>query len=238
MLNPIPIVPLTDFVCVIVLLFLNVHLHKRVMESPIPSLKAFRDFFVCVTIEMFFLSLIGTIVTNPYAMQAVANLATFVFYFVLYFFLCFIFISTMAGGRLIYKIIPMAVLLTGCIIFLWNMIAFLPSRFENLSLSKVSLIFFSDASPFLTNVVTGFFGFMVFGLGVFLFFKNGINLKEPVLKRRSLLISLGCATAIATSVFNWVFVYVFESLLFNFFAAVGALVSVLLVYSGALMRVK
>jgi len=183
------------------------------------------------------LSLIGTIVTDLYYIQIVANVANFAFYVTVALFFRFILLFIGIEDRILYSVIPFAVILVGVAVLLRGLIIYVPAIPVTMTFMSVPLIFYEDASPMWANMIIGFLGLTSFGSGAFLFIRNGIKMQEPLLKRKSFLIGFGCVTAVATSFFNWLFVTIFNTPIFFFFASMGVLASLLLIYSGATSRV-
>ncbi len=235
--NPIPIVPLTDFVCVIVLLFLNVHLWKRVKESPIPSLKAFFWFFVSFLVLMFTLSLPGLFMQNPYSVQAVLNFSTVFFFLTAALFVRFITICINSSSRLFLSVVPLLLIIFGVVIFIWQMNTFAPSDYIVLNpTSNTPFILYTDNTPALSRVIVGIVGFMVYGVGAALFIRNGFRMQNSTLRRRSFLIGFGCMAGVITNVFNSIFYVFSQAVILFFFASIIVLLIFILIYISILSR--
>ncbi|PIP23406.1 MAG: hypothetical protein COX90_01625 [Candidatus Nealsonbacteria bacterium CG_4_10_14_0_2_um_filter_38_17] len=229
----IPIVPLTNFVCTVFLVALNILFRKKSRKYSAPSVKAFGIFLVSFTMLMFDLSLSMFLARNLLLVQFVSNLYTLFFFLTVALFARFIILLIDAKNKIFY-FIPFAFIFLGIALFIWQMVKIIPAGCVVFKTFKnITLILFTDSAPYLSGIIIALSGLSIFGSGAVLFLSRGLKLEDKPLRTRSLFIGYGSLAGVATIVFNSLFYILPNHIIsFSFLASISVLISAILLYAG------
>jgi len=234
----IPIDQVINVFSVAILLPLVFHLWRRTRENFTPSLSAFRWFFVCILLMMTAFATPFLIIKDLTLVQMSQNLAHFFFMAAVAFLLRS---RTLLFGfhrRLFTFYTPVLILIIGAILFLWQINVLGPS-IPTKVLTVGPLVFFDlwNSAPFLSNLIPGMIGFVIFATGTILFFWTYFWTSEKILRRRSFFLGLGHFSAFIAVTIYFIAGQISGMVGLFTIAAIATMISILLVYRGVLLPV-
>jgi len=170
--------------------------------------------------------------------QMSQNIAHFCFMVAITFLLRSITLLLGYNRRLFILYIPALISFIGATLFFWQMSVLEPSIPVDILATKSFVLFdFLNTAPIASNFISGIIGLLVFLTGTILFFVAYAQASNQILRKRSLYLGLGHLVAVVAVGANFIAGQV--SVVFPFFtlAALATLISILLVYRGATLKV-
>ena len=183
----IPIIQIISLASTIISFFFVVKLWQHTRITQISSHKSFFWFFFLISLMTGAFSLPLLLIKNPVIIQIITNLAYLFFAISLSYLFRFTAILTQLEEK-VQKIIQRFIVLSGFLIFLWQIFYLRPVELVYPKILGISLIYYSNTAPLFSNFLMGFLGLVVFLWGSFTFLvyvkdahQSNINRKKALL---------------------------------------------------------